>query len=133
MIAREPEFFLTCGFHRMLDNHPLLLHTKNQKNRQSRFLSKSEKVSFWPFLAIFGQMRFFLKNRAPSVFSIYGPLTSCKKSEKVRKTSFLGIFFPKKGTRDFFFKNRAPSLFSIYGPLTSCKKNPDKSVDPHRP
>ena len=32
-ITREPEIFLTCGFRRMLDNHPLLLQTRNQKNR----------------------------------------------------------------------------------------------------
>ena len=32
-ISREPEFFLTCGFRRMLDNHPLLLHTKKYPDK----------------------------------------------------------------------------------------------------
>ena len=49
-------------------------------------LRKIPKTSFLarfgPFWPKNGQMDFFLKNRATSVFIIYGPLTSCKKSEK---------------------------------------------------
>ena len=93
-----------------------------------------------PFLAIFGQMHFFLKNRAPSVLYHYGSLTSCQKSEKtneailrkIPKTSFLarfGPFWPKNGQMDFFLKNRAPSVSSLYGPLTSCKKS-EKTNEP---
>ena len=36
---------------------------------------------FNPFWPIFPKMRFFSKNRAPSLFYLYWPLTSCKKSE----------------------------------------------------
>ena len=50
-ITREPEFFLTCGFRRMLDNHPLLLQREIRKIVRADF--DSERVSFWPFLAKF--------------------------------------------------------------------------------
>jgi len=67
---------------------PLTSCKKSEKTNDS-ILRKIPKTSFlghfWPFLAIFGQMHFFLKNRAPSVFIIYGPLTSCKKSEKTNE------------------------------------------------
>ena len=52
----------------------------------TQFLSKSKKTHFGPFWALLGQKRpkgiFFFENRAPSLFNIYGPLTSCRKSEK---------------------------------------------------
>ena len=35
-----------------------------------------------PFLPQNSRTRIFFENRAPSLFCIYGPLTSCKKSEK---------------------------------------------------
>ena len=35
-----------------------------------------------PFLPQNSRTRIFFQNRAPSLFCIYGPLTSCKKSEK---------------------------------------------------
>ena len=37
---------------------------------------------FDPFLPKNGEIGFFPKNRASSLFRIYGSLTSCKKSEK---------------------------------------------------
>ena len=52
-------------------------------------LRKSPKTLFWgffgPFFPIFQKMRIFLKNRALSLLSIYGPLTSCKISEKTNE------------------------------------------------
>ena len=52
-------------------------------------LRKIPKTSFWarfgPFWPKNGQMDFFLKNRAPSVFYTCGPLTSCKNSEKTNE------------------------------------------------
>ena len=45
-----------------------------------------QKTSFlgpkWPKLANFGKKRIFGENPAVSLFIIYGPLTSCQKSEK---------------------------------------------------
>ena len=60
--------------------------------RKSQFLGH-----FWPFLAVFGQIRIFPKNRAPLGFSIYGPLTSFKTSLTNQWT--LTIFLKMKRTR----------------------------------
>ena len=45
------------------------------------FEKSRKKPVFDPFWPIFPKLRFFLQNRFPSLFTIYGPLTSCKKSE----------------------------------------------------
>ena len=45
-------------------------------------LKNLKNFIFDPFYPKFGILGFFSKNRFPSLFSIYGPLTSCKKSEK---------------------------------------------------
>ena len=92
---------------------------------------------FWPNL---GQRRIFPKNRSKSLLSLYGPLTSCKVSEKTNvpiprkmgKSPFLGYFgpfWPNLGQTRIFPKNRAPSDMSLYGPLTSCKVS-EKSNEP---
>ena len=56
------------------------------KNILRAILEKKIKDPFYPFFAPFwpkkGQRAFFFKNRFPSLFYIYGPLTSCKKLEK---------------------------------------------------
>ena len=67
---------------------PLTSCKRSEKTNEA-ILRKIPKTSFlghfWPFLAIFGQIRISPKNRAPSVFCTYGPLTSCKKSEKTNE------------------------------------------------
>ena len=48
-----------------------------------KYIRKGPFLSYFgPFLPNLGQMRIFPKNRAPSLFILYGPLTSCKKPEK---------------------------------------------------
>ena len=50
----------------------------------SRFFKKSPKKTFsTPFCPKKGGQNIFSKNRAPSLFSIYAPLTSCKKLERL--------------------------------------------------
>ena len=112
------------------------------------FTNYSQQRLFWarfgPFLPKFEQTGFFPKKRAPSLLTLYGPLTSCKRSEKTLepilrkslKTSFLGYFgpfLPKFGQTGFFPKNRAPSLFSIYESLTSCKRSEKTSKHERTP
>ena len=82
-IIQEPDFSWTCGFRRMIKDHQFF-HFKQKKYtsmdqifvkiRKSRFLGH-----FQAFFLKISQTRFFPKNRAPSLFSIYGPLTSCKR------------------------------------------------------
>ena len=122
----------------MLHYHHTKYHPKRKSgSRDIQIWKRPNHISgdlghFWPFLAIFGQIRIFLKNLIRPLLNPYTPLTSCKKSEttneailrKIPKTSFLGLFWPFLaifGQIRIFPKNRAPSLFSIYGPLTSCK------------
>ena len=52
------------------------------KNKYNFFKKSGIYPIFGPFLPKFGQKWIFHINRAPSLFSIYSPLTSCKKSEK---------------------------------------------------
>ena len=48
-----------------------------------RKMTKNDKNPILtPFLPQNSRTRIFFENRAPSLFCIYGPLTSCKKSEK---------------------------------------------------
>ena len=85
-ISRELEFCQTCGFLRMIEKHnsfhfrPLLAKTNDS------ILRKSPKTLFLgTFGLIFSQMRVFPKNWALSLFCVYGPLTSCKISEKTNE------------------------------------------------
>ena len=47
-----------------------------------------KKPIFHTYFAIFGQIRFVLKNRAQSLFRIHRDLTSCQKSEKINEPIF---------------------------------------------
>ena len=67
----------------------LSFSAKKSTHQWLRFLSKLEKPHFWAILGHFGpkfpnfgQTRFFPKNRPLSLFYVYGPLTSQKKSDK---------------------------------------------------
>ena len=62
------------------------------QNLMTQFFSKVQKPYFWAFWGLFGhflpifrKMRIFPKNPALSLLSIYGPLTSCKISEKTNE------------------------------------------------
>ena len=83
--------------------------------------------------------RFFCKNPTPSVYSPYGSLISCKKSErsydpisiKSKKKTILGTFgyvWACPGRARFFCKILPPSFSSICEYLTSCKKS-EQSYD----
>ena len=67
---------------------PYIALTSYQKSDKflKPFLSNKSKTIFTPFYPFFAQKStkaiFFFKNRFPSLFYIYGPLTSCQKSEK---------------------------------------------------
>ena len=53
-----------------------------RKNQWQNFQKNVKYSILGLFLAKFGQKWIFNKNQAPSLFSIYSPLTSCKNSEK---------------------------------------------------
>ena len=57
-------------------------------NNSRDMLQKGEKPIFHTYFANFGQIRFFLKNRAQSLFRIHRDLTSCQKSEKINEPIF---------------------------------------------
>ena len=84
--SREQEFSQIWDLCRKLANH-ITLHFRSflAKNNDS-ILRKSPKTLFLglfrPFSPIFQKMRIFLKNPALSLLCLYGPLTSCKISEK---------------------------------------------------
>ena len=88
-ITREPDCSWTCGFRRKLGDHKVYRFKVIPVKTNDSIFQKSRKTlilgHFGPFLPKFGQMRFFLKNRALSVFITYCPLTSCKKSEKTNE------------------------------------------------
>ena len=88
-ISQEQEFSRTSGFRRKLVNHKTLHFKPFLTKTNGWIFCKSPKTLFFPifgpFLPIFGKMRIFLKNRAPSLFYIYGPLTSCKKLKKTNE------------------------------------------------
>ena len=91
----------------------------------------------------------FFKNLALSLFYLYSPLTSCKKSEKSLQPFLRKLLYQPTNQRnmkvsDFgliwrtfrkylqiksFFKYQVPRLFYLYSPLTSCKKS-EKSFEP---
>ena len=79
-------------FPRYGSNYILLVNVRrmsircSEKNKWPNFeIIWSKNSIFWPFWHLFpdfGKTGFFPKNRAPSLFGIYGPLTSCKKPKK---------------------------------------------------
>ena len=57
-----------------------------RKNKRQHLKKKrSKKYRFWTLFTQIWARRNFHKNRAPSLFSIYSFLTSCKKSEKTNE------------------------------------------------
>ena len=81
-------FFIFAHFGPVLDRvsfDPLL--TSIRKKLISQISDKIEKVHFGPFFPNLGQTGIFPKNRALSLLSVYGPLTSCKISIKHKKKS----------------------------------------------
>ena len=102
----------------------LLIYTnilqKNQtkKMNNSRDSKSRKKPNFHTYFAIFGQIRFFLKNRTQSLFRIHRDLTSCQKSEKINEP----IFWKSSGRTDA----RTHAQGSIYRTL------PPKEVGPKR-
>ena len=85
-ISREPDFSQTCGFRRMIENHNIFrfkpfLVTSND----SIFHKSPKKTILGTFGQIWAKPDFFPKNRALSLFCVYGPLTSCKISEKTNE------------------------------------------------
>ncbi len=102
-------------------------------------MSKVQKTSiFDKKLLIKKNLRVFSENPAVSLFYVYGPLTSCKKSEKsvehflrkVRKTSIFDTKLLIKKNLRVFSENRAVSPILLFGPLTSCKKKSENSLEP---
>ena len=59
----------------------IYMHNMNKIVR-AVFEKNDKNPILTPFLAQNSRTRIFFENRAPSLFSIYGPLTSCKNSEK---------------------------------------------------
>ena len=84
--SQEREFSQTWDFCRKLANHKTLHFRLFLAKTNDSIFCKSPKTLFLglfrPFFPYFGKMRIFPKNRALSLFYVYGPLTSCKKSEK---------------------------------------------------
>ena len=84
--SREREFSQIWDFRRKLANHNTLNFRSFLAKTNDSILHKSPITLllglFVVFFPIFGQMRIFLKNRALSLFYIYGPLPSLKISEK---------------------------------------------------
>ena len=84
--SREREFFQIWDLHRKLANHKTLHFRSFLAKTNDSILRKSLKTLylglFRPFFPIFQKMKIFPKNPTLSLFYIYGPLTSCKKSEK---------------------------------------------------
>ena len=70
----------------MIEDHKILHFQVIPAKTNDSISRKSWKTlilgPFGPFLPKFGQMRFFSKNRALSLFIIYESLTSYQKSEK---------------------------------------------------
>ena len=85
-ITWEPDFSRTCGFRRYLKGI-MYFHLAPfiAKSNDTIFFNIQKTLFFYPFLAQNSEMRFFPKNRASSLLSIYDPLTSCKKLEKNNK------------------------------------------------
>ena len=87
--SREREFSQIWDLRRKLANHKTLHFRSFLEKTNDSILRKSPKTLFLglfrPFSPIFQKMRIFPKNPALSLFYIYGPLTSCKISEKTNE------------------------------------------------
>jgi hypothetical protein len=85
----QRDFFLKNLIRPLFTPYTPLTSCKKSEKSNEAILRKIPKTSFWarfgPFWPKNGQMDFFLKNRAPSVFYTCGPLTSCKNSEKTNE------------------------------------------------
>ena len=88
--SREREFSQIWDLRRKLANHNTLHFRSFLAKTNDWILRKCPKTLFLglfgPFFPIFQKMRIFPKNRALSLLSIYGPLTSCKISEKTNES-----------------------------------------------
>ena len=81
--------------------------------------------------ALFEPKKFFYENLLQPSFTYDDTLLSCKKSEKindpifqkVQKTLFLAVFWPKFAQKIFFPENRAPSHSRVYSNASLCKKS----------
>ena len=86
LLDQNWDFSRTNGFHQLLAYNWHLTFGKKSEKSHDPILRKlwktSKKPIFDPFRPILPKMRFFSKNRFPSLFYIYDPLTSCKKAEK---------------------------------------------------
>ena len=105
--SREREFSKIWDLCRKLANHITLHFRSLLAKTNDSILRKSPKTLFWglfrPFFPIFEKIRIFPKNPALSLFYFYGPLTSCKISEKTnepimrkvcyRRTSWLRLIY----------------------------------------
>ena len=84
--TREREFSQIWDLRRKLANHNTLHFRTFLAKSNDPILRKSSKTLFLgllgPFFPIFQKMGVFPKNRALSLLSLYGPLTSCKISKK---------------------------------------------------
>ena len=80
-----------------------ILHTFQMRFNSLLLLHKSTKTSFWaqfdPFCPQNGEIGFFLENRAPSLLSIYSPLTSCKKLEKTNEPMLRKVRYERTDER----------------------------------
>ena len=93
LISRGSNQSLACFYSENKTNWKLYTNHKFFLNNfRFQFCAKVQKPYFWVFLALFGhffpifwKMIVFPKNRALSLFIIYGPLTSCKKLEKTNE------------------------------------------------
>ena len=87
--SQEQEFSQIWDLCRKLANHITLHFRSFLAKTNDSILCKSPYFGpFWPFWAlftIFEKMRIFPKNPALSLYRIYGPLTSCKISEKTNE------------------------------------------------
>ena len=114
---------------------PLTSCKKSEKSNDVILKKKFKNLIFGPFLALFGQIRIFMKNRAPSLFIIYGPLTSWKKSEKSNEPILRKV---RDGRTDWLTDWRTdrsdfigPLNFSSSGPKTKQKQQQQRQVVPH--
>ena len=87
--SQEREFSQIWDLRRKLANRKSLHFRSFLAKTNDSILHKCPKTLFLglfgPFLPIFEKMRIFPKNGAQSLLSIYGPLTSCKISEKTNE------------------------------------------------
>ena len=74
--------FQKWDLRRKLANHMRLQFRSFLAKTDDWILHKVQKPYFWALSPIFEEMRIFPENPALSLFSIDGPITSCKISEK---------------------------------------------------